>query len=94
LLGYFDGFITWSKNGRYRYPRWGLLGTISFLTDALAFIVEETGIAPKVIHRRPPNRIHSLHINGRDARTVDEWLHAQTELGLARKRLIPPEAAA
>ena len=96
LLGYFDGdgFITWSRSGRYRYPRWGLIGTNALLTRAMSFIVEETGVAPRAIHRRPPNRIHSFHINGRDAWTVDAWIHGDGTLGLARKRLDPPAAAA
>jgi hypothetical protein len=96
LLGYFDGdsYITWSKNGRYRYPRWGLTGTRAFLANALRFIVEETGTRPRRIRRNPPNKAHVVHINGRDAWIVDEWLHADTGLGLTRKRLRPPIAAA
>lgn len=89
LLGYFDsdGFITWSKNGRYLYPRWGLLGTHAFLSGALALIVAQTRIRPRVIHLRPESRIHSFHVNGRDAWAVDEWIHAHVGLGLTRKRL-------
>lgn len=92
LLGYFDGdgFVTWSRNGRYLYPRWALLGTRAFLSRAMQVIATETGIEPRVIRERPESRIHVLHINGRDASTVDEWLHSGTELGLGRKRLVTP----
>jgi hypothetical protein len=91
LLGYFDGdgFITWSKNGRYRYPRWGLIGTKAFLAHAMTFIVEETGTRPRRIRCGPPSKAHFIHINGRDAWIVDEWLHADADVGLARKRLVP-----
>ena len=90
LLGYFDGdgFITWSQNGIYSYPRWALLGTRSFLAEAMLVINAETGIRPRMIHRKPGTRISALHINGRDAWTVDRWLHGDGKLGLARKRLV------
>jgi len=90
LLGYFDGdgFITWSQNRNYRYPRWALLGTGAFLSEAMRVINAETGIRPRPIHRKAGTRISALHINGRDAWTVDSWLHADGELGLTRKRLV------
>jgi LAGLIDADG-like domain len=89
LLGYFDGdgFIIQSRNGPYVYSRWGLLGTASFLSGALSLICEETGISPRRIRRHGERKVHAVHINGVDAFLVDEWLHAGTDLGLARKQL-------
>ena len=58
----------------------------------MSFIVEETGIEPRVIRRQPSSRVHLFHINGRDAVKVDEWIHADSDLGLARKRLVPEVA--
>jgi hypothetical protein len=60
----------------------------------MRFIVEETGTRPRRIWCKPPNKAHVVHINGRDAWIVDEWLHVDTGLGLTRKRLRPPIAAA
>lgn len=96
LLGYFDGdgFITWSRTNGHLYPRWGLLGTHEFLSKAMQVIVEATAVRPRAIHSRSTARIHLFHINGCDAWTVDRWLHVDGELGLARKRLIPPAQAA
>jgi hypothetical protein len=96
LLGYFDGdgFITWSRTNGRLYPRWGLLGTHEFLSEALDVIVKATAVRPRVIRSFSNARLHSFHINGRDAWTTDRWLHADGELGLARKRLIPPTEVA
>jgi hypothetical protein len=89
LLGYFDGdgFITWSRSGIYRYPRWGLCGTQSVLLGAMRLITDSTGVAPRRVRQLPDAQLHVLHISGRDAWTVDRWLHADGELGLTRKRL-------
>ena len=88
LLGYFDGdgFITHSRNGRYVYPRWGLLGTEMFLSAAMHFISSEAGVSPRRVRRHGGRNVHVLHINGADALVVDRWLHSGTSLGLARKR--------
>jgi hypothetical protein len=48
---------------------------------------DETGTRARKVHKPAGNRIHTLGITGRDAWTVDEWLHAYGALGLARKRL-------
>ena len=95
LLGYFDGdgFITRSRNGQYLYERWALLGTAPFLTSAMQVISRETGIASRRIRRHWRN-IHTLHINGADARAVDEWIHSGSSLGLARKRLTQQQTQA
>jgi hypothetical protein len=89
LLGYFDGdgFITQSRNGRYVYPRWGLLGTEMFLSAAMGLISCEAGVSPRRVRRQRGKNVHTLHINGADAVVVDRWLHYRTSLGLARKRL-------
>jgi len=98
LLGYFDGdgFITWSRIRSYVYPRWALLGTESFLSDAMRFIAAEVVIRSRSIRRCPNQRIYTLHINGKDAWTVG-WLHAGHDFGLCRKRLegkSPPDTRA
>jgi hypothetical protein len=89
LLGYFDGdgYITWSRNGGYLYPRWGLIGTRAFLEAAMDVVVAETGIRARNVRKEDGRQIHGLGITGRDAWTIDEWLHADGNLGLARKRL-------
>jgi hypothetical protein len=89
LLGYFDGdgFITQNRNGRYVYPRWGLLGTEMFLSAAMGLISGEAGVSPRRVRRQIGKNVHTLHINGADAVVVDRWLHYRTSLGLARKRL-------
>lgn len=89
LLGYFDGdgFITESRNGRYIYQCWGLLGTERFLSAAMHLISGETGVSPRRIRQHGAGNVHVLHINGADAIVVDRWLHFETRLGLARKRL-------
>lgn len=91
LLGYFDGdgFIAQTFNGKYRYQRWGLLGTERFLSSAMCLISGETGISGRRVHRHGGRNVHHLHVNGADALAVDEWLHDGTNLGLARKRLNP-----
>jgi hypothetical protein len=96
LLGYFDGdgYITRSRNGAYAYFRWGLLGTKEFLEGAMVFIHQQTGIRSRHVRPKEHTKIYRLEINGADALVVDEWLHARTELGLARKRLthLPAQA--
>jgi len=89
LLGYFDGdgFTLRGRNGAYTYLRWGVLGTPDFLVEAMNFISSETGIRPRQVRRDGAKHVCRLHINGADAVVVDAWLHAGTELGLARKRL-------
>lgn len=89
LLGYFDGdgFVTQTRNGPYVYPRWGLLGTEGFLAAARDFISDEAGVSPRRIRRHGERNVYVLHINGRDARLVDRWLHSDTALGLRRKQL-------
>lgn len=88
LLGYFDGdgFVTWSRTGRYAYPRWGLYGTRSFLTSAMRFLSDELGISPRRVRPKPATRICVLAVSGADALVVDRWLHADDGLGLDRKR--------
>jgi hypothetical protein len=88
LLGYFDGdgYVTWSQNRRWRYPRWGLLGTESFLTSANALLHGELGIRRRPLHERPG--CWRLAVTGRDALAVDRWLHHGFDFGLARKRFV------
>jgi hypothetical protein len=95
LLGYFDGdgFITYSRTGRYVYPRWGLLGTKAFLSSAMDLISAETGVSRRTVRRHGDRRVYKLHISGRDAFAIDRWLHAGTPLGLERKRLGVDRAA-
>jgi hypothetical protein len=89
LLGYFDGdgFVTRSRNGRYTYERWALLGTEEFLTEAMNFISHQTGVRSRRVRRHGSTNIHTAHIGGADAIVVDRWLHNGTNLGLIRKRL-------
>jgi hypothetical protein len=91
LLGYFDGdgFITQSRSGRYVYPRWGLLGTEPFLSCAMQLISSEAGVSPRRVRRRAKQNVHALHITGADALVVNQWLHSDTRLGLARQRPVP-----
>jgi hypothetical protein len=86
LLGYFDGdgFVTWSRHGRHAYPRWGLIGTRSFLTSANGLLVNEVGIREPRLYERAG--CWRSHVNGRDAFAVDEWLHESVNFGLTRKR--------
>ena len=86
LLGYFDGdgFITWSRHGRYVYPRWGLIGTERFLTSVNALLARELGLRLRRLHER--EGCCHLHVTGRDAVVVDEWLHDGYDFGLDRKR--------
>ncbi len=90
LLGYFDGdgFIMWSQSGIYRYARWGLLGTHAFLSEAMRVIAASTQVRMRIIRRLPEQQLYLLQITGRDAWTVDRWLHGDGKLGLARKRLV------
>lgn len=92
LLGYFDGdgFVTWSRNGKYTYPRWGLCGTEPFLSAAMQLIANETGISPRRVLPASERRMHVLHVNGADAFVVDRWIHSENGLGLDRKRLGAP----
>lgn len=87
LLGYFDGdgFTTWSRNGRWTYPRWGVIGTEKFLASAGAILASEVGIRPRRLQQR--EGCWRLSVNGRDAYAVDEWLHDGFDFGLGRKRL-------
>jgi hypothetical protein len=86
LLGYFDGdgFVTWSRHGRYAYPRWAVLGTQSVVTKVSVLLANELGIRQRQPHRR--EGCWCLHVSGRDALAVDAWLHNGYEFGLARKR--------
>jgi LAGLIDADG-like domain len=87
LLGYFDGdgFVTWSRTGRWAYARWGLIGTEPFLESVSALLEREARVRPRRL--REANGCWRLHITGRDAFAVDTWLHEGPESGLARKRL-------
>jgi hypothetical protein len=95
LLGYFDGdgFITRSTNGPYVYRRWGLLGTRKFFEAAMRFLSSQTGVRMRHVRRKGTLNVHGLAINGIDALVVDQWLHAGTSLGLARKRLMQMDQA-
>lgn len=86
LLGYFDGdgFVTWSRHGRYAYPRWGVLGTQSFVTRVSLLLADEMGIRQRTPHEK--QGCWNLHVSGRDALVVDAWLHDGYDFGLARKR--------
>jgi hypothetical protein len=89
LLGYFDGdgFVTWSRNGAYVYPRWGLCGTEMFLSAAMRFISDQVQISPRRVRSEKGKAMHVLYVNGADALIVDRWIHSGTRLGLDRKRL-------
>jgi len=87
LLGYFDGdgFTTWSRTNRWMYPRWGLLGTEGFLGSAMSLLTEDLGIRSRKVHSHQGT--FRVHIGGRDAFTVDAWLHEGFGFGLTRKRI-------
>jgi hypothetical protein len=95
LLGYFDGdgYITVAQRYRGRvYGRWGLCGTKPFLEEAMAFISADADVLPRTPHPCPG--VYKLNIGGRDALSVDAWLHKGLPFGLARKRLTALIAAA
>jgi len=89
LLGYFDGdgFVTWSRTGRYVYPRWGLCGTEAFLSSAMRVISAEAGVPPRRARSETGKKMYVLAIGGADAFVVDRWIHSEGTLGLERKRL-------
>jgi hypothetical protein len=86
LLGYFDGdgFTTISHSGKYRYARWGLVGTPSFVEGARTFLESALDLRRRTIY--PKGTIANYYVTGGDALTIDAWLHDGLELGLARKR--------
>jgi len=88
LLGHFDGdgFTTVSRSwGKYRYGRWGILGTRAFVEAVRDFLANELGVAQRAIHDR--GGVFSYYVTGRDAVAIDQWLHRDLDLGIERKRL-------
>jgi hypothetical protein len=86
LLGYFDGDGTMYVV-RDRYPGWSVCsGSEQFLIEMKEYIRVSTGVALEKIHHRPKTDLYQVATTGRGAWIVNEWLHQDDGLGLARKR--------
>ena len=95
LLGHFDGdgFTTLSRSwGSYVYPRWGIRGTQSFVESVCDYVCAELGISQRGVRENPG--VWQFSVTGRDALSVDRWLHDGWSFGLKRKRLTERVAAA
>lgn len=87
LLGYFDGdgWVTSVRSNGHVYPRWGILGTLAFVSHAREVIRRSVGVLCP-----PPSqkgKIWRLTKDGTGAVAIDRWLHNLSDLGLARKRV-------
>jgi hypothetical protein len=90
LLGYFDGdgsaFVI-RKHDRF-YPGWNVSsGSPEFLMQMKEYIRESTGVVLQKIQRREAASLYQVSKTGRGAYIIDQWLHEDYGLGLARKRI-------
>jgi len=90
LLGYFDGdgsMFVIHKRGRL-YPGWNISsGSPEFLIQAKEYIRKSTGVVLQKIQRRKAASLYQVSKTGRGAYVLDQWLHEDHGLGLARKRV-------
>jgi hypothetical protein len=96
ILGYFDGdgFITSHNRANGPYPYLGFTsGSPEFLVAIARVIKECCGVAIGGPWRKGTSNCYAIRAAGRDARIIDDWLH-QDGIGLARKRIPAPRAAA
>ncbi len=94
LLGYFDGDGSACVRGDSGRPIWTVCsGSEEFLIEMKEYIRRSTDVVMEKIHHRPQSSLYQVATTGRQALTVDRWLHVDGNLGLARKRF-PAEAVA
>ncbi len=90
LLGYFDGdgSYFWT-NPKIDKPRrgWSVIGTKAFIFMVRKLIYEETRILLGVSEVKcKGGYMYNLRTSGKNAESVNKWLHKGTRLGLKRKR--------
>ena len=93
ILGVFDGdgFITSYQRGDTREPYVGFTGgSLQLLTKIIDVIEQQTGVRIAGPWAKLGSKAYAIRVGGRRAYIVDQWLHA-SGLGLARKRLAPPD---
>jgi hypothetical protein len=91
LLGYFDGdgsaCIVRRGDPVREYPNWSVCsGSEAFLVYMKVYVLDSTGVALDKIQHRANSDLWQVMVLGRGAWIVDEWLHQDEGLGLARKR--------
>jgi hypothetical protein len=78
--------------GSYMYPRWGILATREFVASVRDYVCTELGIAQRAVYEK--KGVWQFYVTGRDALSVDRWLHDGWSFGLSRKRLTERLSAA